>query len=406
MMYKSDLFESEIEAIWEQTIKWRRHLHQYPEKAHEEFETANYIEHAIKQINERLFVERLLPTTVQTTLVGKYPGKRILLRADIDALAVLEATDLPFKSLKPGLMHACGHDGHTAILLSVLAILAPYQDRLSGDIVFVFQAAEEVAGARELIKTGFLETIDEAYALHLWPELEVGKYQLASGPIMAAGSWFDITIRGRGGHAGRPHETVDPINASLNLLSSIKTQLSRKINPLETHTFSVTYIHSGEATNVIPNNLNFGGTIRTLNQQLLLEIREIIIETLESYAKLYGFEFEATFEIDGLQAGDAPSAPLINDERLVKQLSENLSKHYGKVVEPFTPTLAGEDFSFYAQKVPVAFTMVGAAEPKESGEVKANFGLHHPQFTFDESALVWGIRLFLTITLTMIGEHN
>lgn len=405
-MCRLDLFEEEIKAIWDQTIKWRRHLHQYPERSHEEFETAQYIENAIKQIDEHLLVERLLPTTVQTTLTGKHHGKRILLRADIDALAILEATQLPYQSLKPGLMHACGHDGHTAILLSVLAILTPFQDRLSGDILFVFQAAEEVGGARELTKTGFLERIDEAYALHLWPELEVGKYQLASGPIMAADSWFDITIKGRGGHAGRPHETVDPINASVDLLSSIKTQLNRKINPLDTHTFSVTYIHSGEATNVIPNDLNFGGTIRTLNQRLLLEIRAIMLETLECYANLYGFEFEATFEIDGLQADDAPSAPLINDERLVKQLSDNLRQHYGEVVEPFRPTLAGEDFSFYAQKVPVAFTMVGAAEPRKAGESKANFGLHHPQFTFDESALVWGIRLFLTITLTMIGDHT
>lgn len=402
-MSEEALFEKDIAAIWEQTIKWRRHLHQHPEKAYEEFETANYIEAAIKHIDEGLLVERLQATTLQTKLIGKYPGKRILLRADIDALAVLEATGLPFESVSPGLMHACGHDGHTAILLSVLAILAPYREQLSGSIVFVFQAAEEVGGARTLIQTGFLDKVEEAYALHLWPELEVGKYQLASGPIMAAGSWFEIKIKGRGGHAGRPHETVDPIHATLALLASINAQLGRKIDPIERQIFSVTYIHSGAASNVIPNDLTFGGTLRTLNQPLLLEMRGVITSTLESYQKLYGFEFEASFEIDSIGPDDAPSAPLINDDRLVRQLSDSLQKHYGNVVEPFTPTLAGEDFSYYAQKVPVAFTFVGATP---SGAVGKHYSLHHPQFNFDEKALKWGIRLFLTITSTMIGEHN
>lgn len=399
-MSEKELFEADIQAMFEQTIAWRRHLHQYPELSHEEYKTANYIEAVIRSIDEHLEVERLLPTTLQVKLTGQHPGKRILFRADIDALAVLEQTGLPFASLNPGVMHACGHDGHIAILLSVLAILVNYRDKLYGEIVFVFQAAEEVGGARELIKTNFLATIEEAYSLHLWPEFEVGKYQLASGPIMAAGCWFRIKIIGKGGHAGRPHQTVDPINASLDLIASIKAQLNRKIDPLITHTFSITYLQSGEATNVIPSDLTFGGTIRTLNQVALLEIRAIISQTLESYAKLYGFDFEAEFEIDGLGKDDAPSAPLINDEKLVKQLREKLQANYGNVVEPFTPTLAGEDFSFYGLKVPVVFTFVEAAPSDET------FSLHHPQFDIDETALIWGVRLFLTRALTMIGEKN
>lgn len=397
-MVLNDLFEGDIQAIFNQTVAWRRHLHQHPELSHEEYETANYIEKVIHSVDESLVVERLLPTTLQVKLTGKQPGKRILFRADIDALAVVEQTNLPFASLNPGVMHACGHDGHAAILLSVLTILAAYRDRLQGEIVFVFQAAEEVGGARELLKTNFLATVEEAYALHLWPELAVGKYQLASGPIMAAGSWFRIKVIGKGGHAGRPHQTIDPINATLDLIASIKAQLSRTIDPLLTHIFSITYLQSGEAPNVIPSDLTFGGTIRTLDQALLLEIRTIIIKTLESYALLYGFSFETDFEIDGLGDDDAPSAPLINDERLVKLLGENLQANYGNVIEPFTPTLAGEDFSFYGQKVPVAFTFVGAS-PSD-----LTFGLHHPQFDIDEAALIWGIRLFLTRALIMIGE--
>lgn len=392
----SRLFDSEIKATKNQTIQWRRYLHQYPEVSHQEFQTADFLEKVIQSLDADLKVERPLHTTLTVRLTGKLPGKKILFRADIDALPIDEATDLLFKSTYKNRMHACGHDGHMAILLTVLQILRQYQDRLKGEILFVFQSAEEVGGARELIKTPILDDIEAAYAIHLWPTTEVGKYKLASGPIMAAGSWFHIKINGIGGHAGRPHQTVDPINATLDLIHSIKAQINRKIDPLIANVLSITYIHAGDATNVIPETLSFGGTIRTLDQIALLDLHQIINDTLQSFSTLYGFTFESEFEIDHLKEGDAPSAPLVNDERLVTALSEQLIQNYGPRVESFPPTLVGEDFSFYSLKIPVAFTIVGAAP-------KTPFPLHHPKFDIDEEALEWGVRLFLTVAEDMIG---
>lgn len=392
----SRLFDSDIKAAKNQTIQWRRYFHQYPELSHQEFQTADFLEKTIQSMNADFKVERPLPTTIAVRLKGKLPGKKIIFRADIDALPIEEATDLPFKSTYKNRMHACGHDGHMAILLTVLQILTGYQERLKGEILFVFQAAEEVGGARELIKTPILDEVEAAYAIHLWPTTEVGRYQLASGPIMAAGSWFHIKINGIGGHAGRPHQAVDPINATLDLIHSIKAQINRKLDPLIANVLSITYIQSGDATNVIPERLSFGGTIRTLDQTALLDLHEIMKNTLQSFSKLYGFTFESEFEIDHLKKGDAPSAPLINDERLVTALSDQLIQNYENRVETFPPTLAGEDFSFYSLKIPVAFTIVGAAP-------KIPYPLHHPKFDIDEEALEWGVRLFLTVAEDSIG---
>ncbi len=395
----SKVFEVEIKKMMNQTVRWRRYFHQYPEISNEEYQTADYLEKVIQSMDANLTVERPLPTTVTVCLKGKFPGKRIIFRADIDALPIEEQTDFSFKSVYQNRMHACGHDGHMAMLLTVLQILLGYKEQLHGEILFVFQSAEEIGGARELIKTSILDNVEAAYAVHLWPDAKVGKYQLASGPIMAAGSWFHIEIIGLGGHAGRPHQAIDPINATLDMIQSIKAQINRKIDPLVPNVLSITYIQAGDATNVIPDKLRFGGTIRTLDQRALLDLHRIINETLQTYSTLYEFSYHSEFEIDHLKEGDAPSSPLVNDEKLVNELRGNLIRNYGDCVEKFLPTLAGEDFSFYSLKVPVSFAIVGAAPNKP-------YPLHHPKFDFDENALEWGVRLFLTVAEGMIGREN
>lgn len=386
----------------ETAIRHRRYLHQRPELSFKEYKTAEYIESCLKSYGPQLSVTRPTATSVVAALVGKNPGERIIFRADIDALPLQEKTAVSYQSRNDGIMHACGHDGHTAILLTTAKILIKYQNQLKGTIVFVFQAAEEVGGARKLLETGLLDEVDKAFALHLWSSLERGKFGLAAGPIMAAGEYFDCTISGNGGHAGRPNEAVDPISTAMTIISAVQTQLMKKIDPLQPYVFNVTFFNAGTKHNVIPDAAHFGGTIRTLDLDVLNEVKQVVKKTITAMAALAQAAHQVRFETDQLKNKEDGSVPLVNHPETTR-ITENSIAHYlgADRIISFQPTLAGEDFAFYADRVPATFIFVGAGNKAKH----ADYPHHHPLFNIDEDALGDGVSLFLSVAAEISSVH-
>jgi len=385
----------EIKKHHELLIQWRRHLHQHPELSFKEFETAEYIVGQIQDMNLPVTISRPVPTSIVVDLVGSSGGPTILLRADIDALPIQEDSGVEFKSLKDGIMHACGHDAHTAILLGVLKIVGQQADRLKGTLRFVFQAAEEVGGgARELIRTGLIEDVDQAYAIHVFPSIPSGQYGIGYGPLMAAGETFDIEILGSGGHAAKPEETIDPIHVAIQAITAVKQLIERKTDPLNPKLMSVTYFNAGKNNNVISDHAAFGGTLRTLDVDLLQNVKSHLVQTLEQVTSLYGADYRIRFETDGLPPGDPPSQALFNHHETTSIAAAAIQAHIGKEqIIAVKPALTGEDFAFISSLVPSTMVFVGA----RNEELGAVYPLHHPKFKIDEAALGHGVAYFLSL---------
>jgi amidohydrolase len=388
-----------INQVKEELIEWRRYLHQHPELSFQEYHTSDFIYQQLKTFASGLIIKRPTETGVVAYLKGALPGKTILFRADIDALPIQEQTALPFRSKISGVMHACGHDGHTAILLALAKILCRYKKNIQGEVRFVFQPAEEVGGARKMLNTGILDGVDQAFALHIWSPLETGKFGIIYGPAMAAGEAFDVQINGKAGHAGKANETIDPINITVNSIATINQWMNRRIDPIAAKAFSVTYIQSGTNNNVIPATAKFGGTIRTLDRRILLQIKKGIAEILANLCHLYHASYHLHFETDDLPDGALPSLPLVNDKAATDLVERVIKKYLGshKIVH-LSPTLAGEDFAFYSFNVPSSFIFVGT-----KNTLKGSDQPHHsPYFKMDEDSLAEGLALFLGISKALL----
>lgn len=385
----------EIEQVKSELIRWRRYLHQNPELAFQEHNTTKFIYNLLKSFCSDFLLERPTNTGVVARLKGDHPGKTVLYRADIDALPIQEKTNLSYKSQNEGVMHACGHDGHTAILLAVAKILSRYRKSLKGEVKFIFQPAEEVGGARNILNTGILKGVDQAFAVHLWSPLETRKYGIVYGPTMAAGEAFDIEISGKGGHAGKVNETIDPINIAVSVINTVNQFIARRIDPIAPKVFSVTYFQGGESHNVIPGSVKFGGTIRTLDRNILEQIKNGLINVLDDMNHLYHSTYKLHFETDGLPEGELPSLPLINDKETTAFVEHAIEKHFGsdKIIH-LGPTLAGEDFAFYSHYVPTSFIFVGTKNIRKG----TDYPHHSPFFNLDEDSLEEGVALFLSIS--------
>ena len=264
---------SDADAINAQVIAWRRHLHQHPEVAFQEHETARYVRTVLEGM-PGLIVSRPTETSVMARLVGAHPGRTIAVRADIDALPIHEENAVEYRSTIDGAMHACGHDGHTSIVLGLASILAPYQAHLAGEVRFFFQHAEELSpgGAEEMVQRGVMDGVDEVIGLHLWAPMPVGRIGIIAGPAMAAPDTFELTITGTGGHAAIPHETIDPIAVGAQVVSALQHIVSRNVDPLDPAVVSVTQFHAGTTFNVIPSSAQLSGTVRTFDPALRVRI--------------------------------------------------------------------------------------------------------------------------------------
>ncbi|MCR8634264.1 amidohydrolase [Paenibacillus radicis (ex Xue et al. 2023)] len=358
------------ERIEQQLLDIRRHLHQYPELSHEEYETTAYIRERLEETGIRIAAQFSLKTGLIAEVGGLQGGPVIALRADIDALPILEETGLPFSSKNTGKMHACGHDFHTAAILGAALLLKEKEHELPGTVRFVFQPAEEkAAGAEKVLQSGALEGVCAIYGMHNKPDLPVGTIGIRSGPLMAAADGFLVEFEGIGSHAAVPEASVDPIVAAAHLVTALQTIVSRNVSPLDSAVISVTRLNSGTAWNVIPETAVLDGTVRTFDELVRTRVIERFSEVVNGIAAAYGTKAAVRW-IQG-------PPPVNNDAELAeaaRRTAEQLGIH---VVTP-KPSLAGEDFAFYQKHLPGFFAFMGTGGQKE---------WHHPAFDVDERAL-------------------
>lgn len=389
--YVEQIIEEHIDDV----INLRRTIHQNPELSFEEFHTSELIFNTLVTIPE-LIVSRPTKTSVLAILKGDKSGKVLAIRSDIDALALHEENDSDYKSRNDGVMHACGHDGHIAILMGTISILVKSRHLINGEIHFIFQHAEErpPGGAIELVSEGILAHVDMIISAHLWAALDTGTVGLRSGQVMAAPDNFEITLIGRGGHAGMPHEAIDPITISAHVITSLQNIVSRRNNPLNPLVLSITSIHGGSTYNIIPERVDIKGTVRTFNKETRKSMCEAIEKTLQGICSAFG----ATYSFHYIWGYD----PVINDNSIVNSISKVLVNTLGdNYLTEFNPVMCGEDFSTYLKYVPGAMIFIGAGN-KDKGLI---FPQHHPCFDIDEKSLSIGIKVLTISALGLLNEN-
>ena len=383
----------EADALAPQVIAWRRHLHMYPEQAFNEHETSRFIRETLAAI-DGLEISRPTATSVMARLIGGQPGRTIAVRADIDALPILEEHESEYRSTIDGSMHACGHDGHTAIVLGLVTLLARHRESLSGEVRFLFQHAEELApgGAEQMVAQGVMDGVEHILGLHLWSTMPYGKIGLIAGPAMAAPDTFQCHILGRGGHAAAPHQTVDPIAVGAQVVTALQHIVSRSVDPLDNVVLSVTQFVAGTTFNVIPGSAYISGTVRTFDEALRKRVPELMERVIKGVTEANGATYDLTFE--------RGYRPVVNDPALTARLSDVVTRTFGDgMLEPMRPSMGGEDFSAYQQKAPGVFAFVGA------GNVAAGitYPHHHPRFQIDERSLNVGLRYLAAATLDLLS---
>ena len=383
--------------IKETTIAMRRDIHRHPELGLEEIRTSALVAEKLEALG--LNVQRGIGKTgVVGLLHGRSNSPVLLLRFDMDALPIQEETGAPYASESPGKMHACGHDSHVAVGLSVAALLAEMRESIPGTIKFVFQPAEEgEGGAEKMVAAGVLENPkpDYSMAMHVWNDKPVGWYGVTEGPVMAGAQIFEVKITGKGGHGASPHLSVDPIVAVAQIITALQTIVSRNVHPLESAVVSVCKVSAGSAFNIIPQEAVFSGTIRTFKPEItdlvLHKFKEIIFNLAQ------GMGCKA--EIDTQRV----TLPVVNDLGLCKQMGEVIHKIDPDAVVDFNlQTMGSEDFSFLMDEIPGCFVMVGSANP-EKGLV---YGHHHPKFDIDETCLPFAVALLAQGALEILNAYS
>ena len=360
------IMNQKLNDLWEKYYKKvydiRHQIHMNPELGFEEYETSKLVASELEKLGIEV-TKNVAKTGVVGLIKGGYPGKTVALRADMDALRINEEGDYEFKSKNPGVMHACGHDGHTASLLGVAMMLNEIKDELHGNVKLIFQPAEEVeGGALPMIKEGVLENpkVDAVFGGHLWGSIEEGKVAVKHGAMMASPDIFTIKINGKGGHAGVPHASVDPVPIMAQVITALQTIVSRKNDPTNPLVISCCNVHSGECHNAIPTEALIQGTVRTLNN----DTRDFAEETIEKFVKGIVESQGASYEFEFIRQ----FPPLVNDKNMADVLEKAAKKIVGdeNVFELATPSMGGEDFAFYTEEVPSSFAFVGMTKDVEN----------------------------------------
>lgn len=378
--------------LQEEVIRLRRTIHQFPELSFEEYRTSEFI-YCTLQCIPGLILTRPTPTSVVAVLKGGREGKTLAIRSDIDALAIQEENKIDYCSRHKGIMHACGHDGHTAMLIGAIKILAAFQAELKGEIRFIFQHAEErhPGGARELISQGVLTGVDMIIALHLWASIPIGKIGISAGLVMAAPDNFDLVVTGKGGHAAMPHEAVDPIAVSAQIINGLQSIVSRYNNPLDPLVLSVTGINGGTAYNILPDKVEMKGTVRTFKPETRNLIPELMERTIQGICSAYGAGYSFNYELG--------YDPVYNDQEIINEIIIGLQENIGQdSLEKMTPVMGGEDFSNYLRHVPGALVFIGAGN-KNEGIIHPH---HHACFNIDETALFVGMKVLVYSALRLL----
>lgn len=379
-------WHGDVEAVFSQMVAWRRHLHENPELPFEEEHTARMVGDILA--GYRIEVQRNIGGHgVVGILRGKDSGPVIGLRADMDALPIQEENEVPYKSRVPNVMHACGHDAHTAILLGVAKILSNHRERLKGKVVFIFQPAEEEfpGGAIKMIEDGALEGIDVIFGNHVLSSIKLGNISVPKGISTAAIDNFELKIIGKAGHSAMPHIAVNPIVTGVQIVNQLHLLMSQKVDPAEPAVAAVSTFHAGATANAIPRDALISGTIRAFNEAEKSKMEQHFKKIIQNVADTYGAAYELNY------SKGYPS--IINPEKetaIVKKLISSIKDV--NLIEP-SPIMASEDFAYYLQKVPGVYFLTGAATENPNTQ----FSHHHPRFDIDERAMKNSVKALLSI---------
>lgn len=387
-------WQSAIEAIYSDMVKWRRHLHQYPEPSFQETKTSQWI---VEQL-QRIGIEAKKGKhghQVTATIVGGKPGPTVALRADMDALEIQDQKTVPYASKVDGVMHACGHDGHMAVLLATAKILWDHRQKLAGNVRLLFQHAEEICpgGALTVIDEGGLEDVDVIYGIHLWTPLSLGSMATRAGAFMASADEFRIEVKGKGGHGGLPHEAVDSVVIGSHLVVNLQSIVSRTVDPVESCVVSVGSLNAGDSFNAIAETCRMKGTVRTFSEPLREHVSKQIERIAHHTAAMYGAEAKVDYEWG--------YPPLINDRTEAERVLEVGARLFGdNNVRSDTLVMAAEDFAYYVQKVPGCYLFVGAGRGDDA------VPHHHPAFDIDERAMKHAVAMFLSLVDSYMSEKS
>ena len=382
---------SEIKDIEKNIIGWRRDFHQYPELGFDEHRTSKIIGEALKEMG--LVPQMNVGKTGVTADLTFGEGPTIALRADMDALPMQEASGLDFSSKHDGVMHACGHDGHMAMLLGAAKVLTQNGDSFNGTVRFIFQPAEEGAGgARYMIEDGCLDGVDEIYGIHVWNYQPVGEVGITDGPVLAAADMFEINIKGIGGHGAAPQGTVDAVVVSSHLVQALQTIVSRNTNPLESTVVTIGTINGGHNFNIIADEVTLSGTARAYTEENRNLIKTRMSEIIDGVAKKFGAEISFDYE-DGYP-------PTINHTVPTNKVLKAAERVVGEKAGMPYLSMGGEDFSYYLQKIPGCFFFVGSA-PNDQKLFETPHHCSH--FTMDERALLVGPSIYLNLVDDLLG---
>lgn len=386
--------KKEITFLKEELIELRRDFHQNPELGFQEFRTGKIVAEYLENLG--IEVQRdVAKTGVVGLLRGKQPGKTIALRTDMDALPLTEETDLSFTSENEGIMHACGHDGHLAMMLIAAKVLSKKKDEIKGNIKFIFQPNEEDAGAEIMINEGILENpkVDAAVGIHLWSLIESGKIGITSGPLMASSYYFKLTVNGKGGHGGAPHTAVSPIMAGIDMMKALQEMILNEVDALKPTIITFGRVSAGTYPIIIPEKMEIEGSIRCLHpdtHKIQQRMREIVDGISKVHRTTFSLEFKCGNEL------------LDNDEKMTSMVEEVSEGVVGKenIVNSDISVMLGEDFAEFSKRVPSTFIFVGVADKQK----KTDYPHHHPKFDIDEDALPIGVEIHVRTVLKYLNE--
>lgn len=373
----NELLHKKVQDAAQTLVADRRWLHSHAEISFQEKETTAWLCAQLEK-SEGLTISRPTATGAVATLSTGRPGPVVAFRADIDALAMTEATGLPYASQNPGAMHACGHDGHAAVLLSAARLLAGMRDELRGEARFIFQHAEEVppGGAAELVAAGAVDGVEEVYGLHFTSSMPTGSFGVRSGVLTSATDRFDITVKGKGGHSAIPQECVDPVVIGAQIVLALQGIISRKLNPCEVAVLSICQVSGGSAYNIIPHTIQLTGSVRTFDQTVRENVKRWIEEIARGIARAQGGDIDFAYSYG--------YGFVVNDPALTEAAAAVIRETFGpQAVVPIGPQMPGEDFCHFLEKRPGFFVEVGAASP-EKGITAPH---HNPLYQLDEDAL-------------------
>lgn len=386
-MQKSRMEKYMEQKVLEQKLTdFFEELHSHPELSYEEYETTERIKRGLHAAGIEI-LQTPLKTGVVAIIRGAQPGKTYGLRCDIDALPIMEETELPYKSEIPGKMHACGHDFHTAAVLGTALLLQERKEKLHGNVKILFQPAEESShGAETVLQTGILSDVEAIFGLHTAAYLPVGTLGIRAGSVMAAVDRFELNITGTGCHGGHPDEGVDTILVAASVIQALQSIVGRNLNPFHTGVVSVTRIHGGNTWNVIPDKVELEGTVRSMDKEDRVFIEKRMRGIAENTAAAYGAKAELLWY---------PGPPATVNEETWSAFAEDVAKECGYEVVPQRNSTGGEDFAFYLEKIPGCFINVGTG---------VGYPNHHPQFYADEAALAPAAEYFARLLEEALGK--